>query len=99
RNGPGRRVGQKRGRGAFAVGVSIAEVIEAVALDRRAILPVSTLQTRCYDLRDVAISVPTVVGRAGAVATHEIELWPKELQALRRTRHVLRATLAPLFTP
>jgi len=51
------------------------------------------LQTGCYGLRDVAISVPTVVGRAGVLGTREIELWPKELQALRQSGNVLRGTL------
>ncbi|MFM7107838.1 MAG: lactate/malate dehydrogenase family protein [Planctomycetaceae bacterium] len=83
---------KKTGAG-FAVGVSIAEVIHAVALDSKRVLPVSTVQSGCYGIRDVALSVPTVVGRAGAERTLEIELWPKEVQALRRSGSVLRETL------
>jgi L-lactate dehydrogenase len=83
---------KKTGAG-FAVGVSIAEVIHAVALDSKRVLPVSTVQTGCYGIRDVALSVPTVVGRQGAEKTLEIELWPKETQALRRSAGVLRETL------
>ena len=56
-------------------------------------LPVSSVQNGCYGIRDVALSVPTVVGRAGVVGTHEIELWPKEVQALRKSGQVLRQTL------
>jgi L-lactate dehydrogenase len=44
-------------------------------------------------MRDVALSVPTVVGRGGVVARHEIELWPKEVQALRNSGNLLRQTL------
>lgn len=91
--GSGAEVIKKKGGAGFAVGVAIQEVIEAVALDRRAILPVSTVQNGCYDLRDVAISVPTVVGRGGALDTHEIEIWPKEVQALRQSGRVLRDTI------
>ncbi|MFM9057517.1 MAG: lactate/malate dehydrogenase family protein [Planctomycetaceae bacterium] len=83
---------KKTGAG-FAVGVSIAEVIHAIALDAKRVLPVSTVQTGCYGIRDVALSVPTVVGRAGAEKSLEIELWPKELQALKRSAGVLRETL------
>ena len=43
--------------------------------------------------RSVALSVPTIVGREGVVATREIELWPKEMQALRNSGLVLRQTL------
>jgi L-lactate dehydrogenase len=91
--GSGAEVIKKKGGAGFAVGLAIREVIEAIALDRHAILPVSSLQTSCYELRDVSISVPTVVGRGGVLGTHEIELWPKELQALKRSGQVLRETI------
>jgi len=91
--GSGAEVIKKKGGAGFAVGLAIAEVIHAMVLDSRRVLPVSTLQSGCYELRDVAISVPTEVGRQGAVARHEIELWPKEGQALRNSANVLRQTL------
>jgi L-lactate dehydrogenase len=91
--GSGAEVISKKGGAGFAVGVAIQEVIESIALDRRRLLPVSTVQRGCYGLRDVALSVPTVVGRGGALATHEIELWPKEAQALRKSGQVLRHTI------
>ncbi len=91
--GSGAEVIKKKGGAGFAVGLAIQEVIEAIALDRRAILPVSTVQRGCYGIRDVALSVPTVVGAGGALGTHEIELWPKELQGLRKSGQVLRQTI------
>jgi len=91
--GSGAEVIKKKGGAGFAVGLAIQEVIEAVALDRRAILPVSSVQSGCYGIRDVALSVPTVVGRDGVLATHEIDLWPKEIQGLRKSSQVLRQTI------
>ncbi|HEY2146909.1 MAG TPA: lactate dehydrogenase, partial [Pirellulales bacterium] len=91
--GSGAEVIKKKGGAGFAVGVAIQEVIESIALDRRRVLPVSSVQTGCYGLRDVSISVPTVVGRAGVLGTREIELWPKELQALKQSANVLRGTI------
>ncbi len=91
--GSGAEVIKKKGGAGFAVGLAIQEVIETIALDRRRVLPVSSVQNGCYGLRDVALSVPTVIGRAGVVATREIELWPKELQALRQSGNLLRQTL------
>ena len=84
---------KKKGGAGFAVGLAIAEVIHAVVLDSRRILPVSSMQNGCYGLRDVSISVPTVVGRQGILGTYEIDLWPKELQALINSANVLRQTL------
>ncbi|MCA9177342.1 MAG: lactate/malate dehydrogenase family protein [Planctomycetales bacterium] len=91
--GSGAEVIAKKGGAGFAVGIAIRDVIEAIALDQQRILPVSSVQDGCYGIRDVALSVPTVVGRAGVVARHEIELWPKEVQGLRNSGNVLRQTL------
>lgn len=92
--GAGAEVIRRKGGAGFAVGLAIREVIHAVALDRRRTLPVSTLQQGAYGLRDVSLSVPTVVGRGGRLATLEIDLWPKELQGLRASAAALRETLA-----
>jgi L-lactate dehydrogenase len=91
--GSGAEVIKKKGGAGFAVGVSIQAVIEAIALDRHAILPVSSILKGTYGIRDVALSVPTVVGRNGVEGIHEIELWPKEVQALRNSASVLKQTL------
>lgn len=91
--GSGAEVIKKKGGAGFAVGIAIRDVIHSIVLDQRRVLPVSTVQNGCYGIRDVATSVPTVVGRAGALARMEIELWPKEVQAIRRSAVVLRQTL------
>jgi L-lactate dehydrogenase len=91
--GSGAEVIKKKGGAGFAVGIAIRDVIESIALDSRKILPVSSVQNGCCGIRDVALSVPTVVGRKGVVDRLEIELWPKEMQALRRSGQVLRETV------
>ncbi|HEV3418480.1 MAG TPA: lactate/malate dehydrogenase family protein [Pirellulales bacterium] len=97
--GSGAEVIKKKGGAGFAVGLAIQEVVETIALDRRRVLPVSSVQSGCYGLRDVAISVPTIVGRQGVLGTREIELWPKELQALRQSGSVLRQTMETVLKP
>lgn len=91
--GSGAEVIKKKGGAGFAVGVSIADVVHSIALDQRRILPVSSLQNGVYGLRDVCISVPTVVGRVGVVGHVEVELWPKERMALQNSGNVLRGTI------
>jgi L-lactate dehydrogenase len=91
--GSGAEVIKKKGGAGFAVGIAIRDVIETIVLDQRRVLPVSSVQDGCFGIRNVALSVPTVVGRAGIVDRMEIELWPKELQALRNSGLVLRQTL------
>lgn len=91
--GSGAEVIKRKGGAGFAVGIAIRDVIEAVALDAQRMLPVSSVQSGCYGIRDVALSVPTVVGRSGVVARHEIDLWPKEVQGLRASGGALKKTL------
>jgi L-lactate dehydrogenase len=91
--GSGAEVIKKKTGAGFAVGVSIAEVVHSIALDRRRMLPVSTLQTGTYQIRDVCLSVPTVVGAAGILGHVEVELWPKERMGLQNSAKVLRETI------
>lgn len=91
--GSGAEVIKKKGGAGFAVGVSIADVVHAIALDQQRIMPVSSLQNGAFGLRDVAISVPTVVGRKGVLGVVEIDLWPKEKVALQKSGNVLRETI------
>lgn len=91
--GSGAEVIKGKGGAGFAVGIAIRDVIDAITLDRRRVLPVSTVQNGCYGVRDVALSVPTVVGRAGMLERMEIDLWPKEVQGIRASGAALRKTL------
>lgn len=95
--GSGAEVIKKKGGAGFAVGVSIADVIHSMALDQRRILPVSSLVNGPYGLRDVAISVPTVVGRKGVVSHIEIDLWPKEKLGLQNSAGVLKETIGKVL--
>ena len=92
----GAEVISRKGGAGYAVGVAIREVIDAIALDRRRILPVSSRINGAYGIRDISISVPTVVGRAGVIDHIELELWPKELQGLQSSAKALKDTRAKI---
>jgi L-lactate dehydrogenase len=79
-----------KGGSGFAVGLSICEVVHSLLLDSRKVLPVSTLQQGLYGLRDVCLSVPTVVGCGGARQQIELNLLPKERLGLQQSAKVLR---------
>lgn len=95
--GSGAEVIKRKGGAGFAVGVAISAVVDAIALDSRATLPVSTLQHGKYGIHDVCLSVPTMLGQAGALEQIEIELWPKEKTALQKSGQVLKQTLAQVL--
>jgi L-lactate dehydrogenase len=93
--GSGAEVIRRKGGAGWAVGATIAEVVQAVVLDQRRLLPISSHQTgKAYGIRDISLSVPTVVGREGVLDYVEIDLWPKEKQALAASARALKETLA-----
>ncbi len=79
-----------KGGSGFAVGLSIREVVHALLLDSRQVLPVSTMQQGLYGIRDVCLSVPTVVGCGGARQQIELNLLAKERLGLQQSAKVLR---------
>lgn len=90
--GSGAEVIRRKGGAGYAVGLGIAEVIHAIALDSHQLLPVSSQMNGQYGLRKVCLSIPTFVGRAGVVEAREVELWPKELTGLQASGRALEST-------
>lgn len=90
----GAEVISRKGGAGWAVGATIAETVHAIALDRKQLLPVSSLQNGCYGLKDVCLSVPTVVGRGGAEKHIQLKLWPKEEQGLKVSASALQSMLS-----
>jgi L-lactate dehydrogenase len=91
--GSGAQVIKLKGGAGYAVGLSIREVVHAIALDSRRVLPVSTLQQGSYGVRDVCLSVPTEVGCGGVRKQIELALTPKERLGLQNSARVLRETI------
>ena len=91
--GSGAEVIRRKGGAGWAVGIAIAEVVHAIALDRRQLLPVSSPQQGCYGIRDISLSVPSILGREGVVSHQQIALWPKEEQGLQASANTLKATM------
>jgi len=92
--GSGAEVITRKGGAGWAVGIAIRDVVHAVLLDKKALLPVSSLVQGAYDIRDVCLSVPSVVGRNGVERHVEIKLWPKEMMGLQSSAKALKETLA-----
>ena len=92
--GSGAEVIKRKGGAGWAVGVAIREVIHAVLLNKKSLLPVSSFVRGSYDIRDICLSVPGVVGRGGVERQVEIKLWPKETMALQNSAKALKDTLA-----
>ena len=89
-----RSVIKRKGGAGWAVGIAIRDVIHAVLLNKKSLLPVSSFIQGAYDIRDICLSVPSVVGRKGVERHVELKLWPKELMGLQASARALKETLS-----
>ncbi len=85
-----------KGGAGWAVGLTIAEVVHAIALNQSKVLPISTQLTGEYDIKGTCTSLPTLIDRHGVVKRYEIELWPREITGLQSGAKSLDATYAQL---
>jgi L-lactate dehydrogenase len=81
---------RRKGATNHAIGLVTAALLSWALRDERRLLTVSRLQEGACGLRDVAVSLPVIVGREGAVRVVEPELDAREREALERSAAVLR---------
>jgi L-lactate dehydrogenase len=81
-----------QGKGAtwFGVGAGLARIAQAIEDDERALLTCSMLTPECEGVRDVALSLPRVLGAAGVVNTLMPDLDAGERVALKSSAKILK---------
>lgn len=92
----GAEVIRLKGGAGRAVGVSIKEVVEAMALNSSAVLPVSSPQNGALGISDISMSLPTVVGRAGVLQVIEPAVSDDEHKALVAGAESLKSVYAQI---
>lgn len=82
------------GKGAtyFGIGAGLARLVEAIAQDQQAVFSVSIVTKEVEGVRDVALSLPRVIGAQGVSADLFPELDTAEHEALRRSAEILKET-------
>lgn len=90
---------RRKGATNHAIGLVTAALLRWMLRGERRILTVSRVQTGVLGLRDVALSLPTVVGPEGAVQVVAPDFEPEERAAFERSADVLRDAIASVGTP
>ncbi len=86
----------KTGSAFFAPGAAITQMIEAILLDRKRVLPLSAYLTGQYGVRDLYVGVPAVLGAGGVERIFEIPLEGEERAAFDRAVANIRENVALL---
>jgi malate dehydrogenase len=69
----------------YAPGASVVEMVEAILLDKKKILPCSVFLRGEYGVRDQFVGVPCKLGARGVEKIIEIKLTPDEQSAFRKS--------------
>jgi L-lactate dehydrogenase len=81
---------ERKGATFYAVGLAVASIVESILRDQHSILPVSSVMQGQYDLEDVCLSLPTILGRDGVVQVLDLPLDEAEIAGLRQSAEVLK---------
>jgi malate dehydrogenase len=84
----------KTGSAYYAPSAAAVQMVEAIALDKRRILPCSAWLQGEFGLRDVFCGVPCKLGRGGLEAIIPITLTDAERAELAKSAEAVRATQA-----
>ena len=87
---------RRKGATNHAIGLVTARLLDVILRDARRVLTVSRVQEGTAGIKDVALSLPAVVGRDGAAEVVDPELDDGERGALLRSAEVLDRAFADL---
>jgi len=84
----------KTGSAFYAPSASAVDMVEAIMLDQKRVLPSAVLCDGEYGLKDVVVGVPVKIGRGGAEQVMEYELTADERAALDLSANAVRELCA-----
>jgi L-lactate dehydrogenase len=87
---------QRKGATNHAIGLVTAALLKALLRGENRALTVSRVQNGALGLKDLALSLPAIVGASGAAQVVEPELSPEERDRLEHSAAVLRQAIAAL---
>jgi L-lactate dehydrogenase len=87
---------RRKGATNHAIGLVTAQLLMSIVRNERRVLTVSRVQDGALGIRDVALSLPTVVGSTGGADVIAPELSAVEREALDRSAGILRNAIASL---
>ncbi len=83
----------KKGATYYGIAMSVRRICEAIIRDERSIMPISTMMNGEYGIRDVVLSMPSIVGAEGFITKVPISLSKEEQQMLQSSAATLREVL------
>jgi L-lactate dehydrogenase len=92
----GSEIIERKGATYYAIGLAATTIMESILRDQKTVLPVSHLIEGQYGLREVCLSLPSIVGRTGVEKILELPLSEIEMEGLRRSARILKEAATSL---
>lgn len=80
----------------YAVALAVRRIVESIFRDENSILTVSTLLKGQYGVRDICLSLPTIVGNAGVKKILEMPLSEDEINSFIKSANTLKEVISTL---
>lgn len=87
---------EKKSATYYGIAMSVRRICEAIVLDQKSILPVSSVQNGLYSLSSVALSMPAIIGEHGVERPVKISLNDDEMQAIQDSASALKDVIKTL---
>lgn len=88
------RVINAKGATYYGIGLAMVNIAESIIRDEYSVLTVSSLLEGEYGMKDLCLSIPSLVARQGVMKKIELEIAPEEEVLLRRSGEVVRRVLS-----
>jgi malate dehydrogenase len=89
----------KTGSAYYAPAAATVEMVEAVLLDKKRILPCATLASGQFGIKGAYVGLPVKVGAKGIEAVYEPPLWDSEIEAIRTAADSTRELVGLIEKP
>lgn len=86
----------RKGATYYAIGLVIARVVRDILDNAQSILPLSVILKGEYDVQNVSLSVPVVLGSKGIRLADKLALNPKEQRQLKASAKIIRGLIDKL---
>jgi malate dehydrogenase len=86
----------KEGSAYYAPSAAVAQMVQAIVLDKKRILPCAAWMEGQYGIKDTYLGVPCKLGRGGVEEIIEVELTGDERAALEKSAEHVRSTIEAL---
>lgn len=83
----------KKGSTYYAIALAVSRIVSCIAGEENSVLTVSGVFEGEYGIKDVALSVPMLVGGTGVEGIFEVSFSDEEMEGLKKSAQIMRGLL------